>query len=353
MAASVVQEPLKEGMNIFSGGQVLLSTGIDVEHTNFIFVRIAKTASTTGCGVTRRIAAHHNINGVFDRRTWMNATAVADPALITWRPEPALFADHGALDAEDYGGNFWGMEPAVYPDLLPSIPAIKALQLPTFLWTVVRNPAGRAMSNFYYAWRGKEDLLTLEDKLIYLATFDGIDHGNVEFRFIRPSADATLDTIFSTYGFIGVLERFDESLVVLARMLKVPLSEMLYLPSKEDGVKNEENVTIIKHPSIDEEPQVIQDILNGRFQTENELDYQLLDRANKTLSEKIEQLGLERHIAIFKDLLARSQEECDVPGQELAPIADLTECYYSDQGCNYKCFDKFDAESRASCEWCD
>ena len=50
------------------------------------------------------------------------------------------------------------------------------------------------------------------------------------------------------YGFIGIVERFDESMVMLSFLLRIPLSDVLYLKSKESTVKG-----LIRHPALAEE----------------------------------------------------------------------------------------------------
>ena len=42
-----------------------------------------------------------------------------------------------------------------------------------------------------------------------------------------------LTLVRDTFSFIGIVERYDESLVLLASMLRIPLTEVLYLKAKD------------------------------------------------------------------------------------------------------------------------
>ena len=50
---------------------------------------------------------------------------------------------------------------------------------------------------------------------------------NAVFNYIRPSRNTSdpLSLVRSTYSFIGLAERYDESMVLLASILRVPLSQ--------------------------------------------------------------------------------------------------------------------------------
>lgn len=318
-------------------GEVVTEPPIDVDNTNIVFVKLPKCASTSASGVTRRIAAHHNLTGVFSDRVWM-----ADAG------EPGVFAYHGAMDQQDFGPNP-NFEGVFRDDLLPNISAIEALKLPTFLWTVVRKPPERALSAMYYKADTQKREYNAEDKLDFLQRTPG----NFMFKYVRATADDTLDDVFSMYGLVGTLERFDESLVVLAAMLNVPLSDVLYVSSKNSSTNtviqaNAKHDAFVasKHPSLDEEPEVIKTYINTTFRESNALDFQLYERADRTLDQKIAEMNLQPAIEKFKKFLAASQNTCETSDPESTP------CYHLDQGCNYKCFDQFDAVGLQMCDWC-
>lgn len=303
-----------------------LSSAADANNTNIVFIRIAKTASTTCDGITRRIGLKHNLNGVFVKRQW--------PA----KAEPGVWADHGALDRLGYGPNPANEPVTANKDLLPSWQAMETLTLPTFMWTVIRDPTSRALSQYYWV-KSRGNQPWFSNQMFYLKIYGG----NNQFKYIRKSPQDTVDDVLSMYGMIAITERMPESMVVLAAILKIPLSDVLYV---EASKQNSE------HIPFDEEPQDVQEYMNGTFRQKNDLDIQLLQRANALLSARIKDMHLESAVEKFNTFLANAQETCKVEGSDRAPIETLTKCIIADEACNYECLAQFDEIGRKTCEWC-
>mmetsp|Transcript_95075 Transcript_95075/g.167931 ORF Transcript_95075/g.167931 Transcript_95075/m.167931 type:complete len:382 (+) Transcript_95075:79-1224(+) len=321
------------------GIQVQRSSG--VTKPNIVYIRLEKVGSTTSAGVVRRIAASHNLTGAFTR-TW--------PAV---GGEPGVWTDHGALSYSEYGPNPT-FEPQISPvrigphlEYLPSWKLVQDLKKPVFLWTVIRDPAVRAMSKYY--WDQSFDM-SVGTKSEWLERFE-----NPQFRYIRMSNRSSVNDVFQTYDLIGLTERLDESMVVLAAMLKVPLSDILYLSAKNSsaGFIGRRNLQHKPHPSLSEEPEEVQELINGPFRAANDLDYQLHQRAHETLTAKIAELNLESAIQKYKVLLAEAQESCYVPGTDKEAVENLVDCYFDDEGCNYKCLNTFTQKALEICEWCE
>jgi len=312
----------------------------DINKSNIIYIKVPKTGSSTASGIVRNIAAHHNLTGAFIYRGWPSEQG-----------EPGIWADHGALDAADYGPDYVQTRgPGIfYADNYPDWNAVQALKSPTFMWTMIRDPVERARSLIYW---GEVHFMYLTPMTKYLQLFSMA--GDEQFRYIRHSAEATVHEVVNTYGLIGVLERYDDSLVVLAATLKVPLSELLYLRAKDTstGYKDENGRNQHKKPPFSEEPKAVQHYLNTDFREKQKHDYELYDLVNKTLDAKIAEMKLEPAIRAFKSLLANAQKECYVPGTDKKIIEDTVKCYVRDFGCNYECFNKFDDIGRQMCTWC-
>jgi len=308
--------------------------------SNIVYVRVCKTGSTSTASAIRRIADHEGLSGTFEARSW--------PGDIG---EPGIWANHGALDTEEFGPNP-ANEPTTYDDGLPSTSKVQGLKKPYFMATVIRDPAKRAMSKYYFnTGCAKYPGQVITSKKDFLRNFQ-----NNMFRYIRSSATDTLDDIFNAYGLVGITERLDESLVVLAASLKVPLSDVLYLSAKNSSagftVGKDDKNKCEAHPSMDEEPDDVKQFLATEFAEANDLDYQLVARADATLDAKIEEMNLKPAIEKFQDLLAKAQKTCDVDsGSDL--LQNVVECYVEDEGCNYKCLNQFDQIGRDMCEWCD
>mmetsp|Transcript_124710 Transcript_124710/g.220968 ORF Transcript_124710/g.220968 Transcript_124710/m.220968 type:complete len:393 (-) Transcript_124710:2-1180(-) len=312
---------------------------VEISNSNLIYIRVPKTASTTCCEVNRRVAQHHDLSGVNIKRGW--------PGDIG---EPGVWCVHGALSSDDFGENRVD-EPVEETDFLPSWEAVQRLKMPTFLWTTIRDPASRVLSQYYYV-KNPWTNITIEDKINYIDKYGG----NNQFRYIRPSAEYSIADVVSAYGLIALTERLDDSLVVLAATLKVPLSDVLYLQASknvsEKYVDGYHNVIHEAHPPRDQEPEEVQHVLNGRFRDANTLDYELYEQANVTLNAKIAEMHLEPTLIRFKQFLAKAQDECKVEGQDKSAVETLVDCFVDDQGCNYKCIDSFRQEGLEMCEWC-
>lgn len=323
--------------NEFIGQRALLSVrrraaSVDIDSTNIVFIRIAKTGSTTAAGVSRRIAAHHNLSGVSDTHVWIGE-------------EPGIYAEHGALLSAEYGPNRQQEPVRAKFDLWSRV---RSLQLPVFLWTMIRNPGARVMSQFYYKASIRGWDTSFQSKMNYLSIYAG----NEQFRYIRSSTKDTVDSVLDLFSLIGVLERYDESLVVLAATLKVPLSEVLYLTSKNTsaGFRDQAKFLHTAHPHFSDEPPEVMHVINTTFRNVSHLDYELYEKANDLLSAKIAEMGLEPSIKTFKKLLKDAQEECG--NNFTVGFYGQPDCYLEDQGCQYACLDRYDALARQMCEWC-
>jgi len=323
-------------------GRLLMTKRVDMSDTNLIMVRIAKTASTTCCEISRRIAMHHNLGGVFVRRGW--------PGDIG---EPGVWAAHGALGTEEDFGPNTANEPVEEADSLPSWTRVQELEKPYFMWTVLRDPARRALSQYYWRCDHLFQTPTTEGKVKYLTEEFG---GNNQFRYIRPTANYTIQEVLDTYGVIALTERLEESLVVLAATLKIPLSDVLYFKasknSSEDYMDGYSHVVIHAHPDISQEPPEVQEVLANQFQVDNAIDYEFYAAANATLDRKIEEMNLYSQIEVFRKFLAKAQDHCYVEHSPMTPVEDITDCIVDDQGCNYKCLDRFRQQGLDMCEWC-
>jgi len=324
-----------------------LQESVDVGGINIVLIKIILVdhmLSTTSAGITRRIGAHHNLSGVFNDSAW-----IADVG------EPGIWTCHGALDAEDYGPNPTSQITGPYSGTT-LWKATQALQLPTFLWTMVRDPAALALDMLY---ANASNASSTAEKLNILEA-QSKENSNSMFRYLRSSAEDSVDDVFAKFGLVSVFERLEESVVVLAATLKIPLSDVLYvqnsavdpsfvlnavpelreLPTAElqKYLNNE-----FSHPSLSEEPTQVQEFMKNEFRQSNDLDQELYRRANDLLDEKIAEMKLESAIEKFREILAVVQEHCGF-------CNDLDSGYVKDEGCNYQCLDNYDG---LTCEWCE
>merc|ERR1712048_1024088 len=103
--------------------------------------------------------------------------------------------------------------------------------MPVFKWTMIREPVNRTMSEFYHMMTKYPALRIFNNSALAKVDFL-LWRTHFEFNYIRPSINSTMDDVISAWDFLGVTELIDESMVVLARMLRVPLTDMLYIATK-------------------------------------------------------------------------------------------------------------------------
>ena len=113
----------------------------------------------------------------------------------------------------------------------------------SFLFTIVRDPAKRALSSFFFFQVGRRGVNATEENIL-----DTLSHtSNYQLRYIRPETpkellsmdDTELGTVvqqtLNEFNFIGILERLDESLVLLQFILDLKPSDILYQNAKQSG----------------------------------------------------------------------------------------------------------------------
>ena len=225
---------------------------------NILYIKVHKCASSTAGGVARRIAALHHISGV-------DSTTLSSRAIKG--PEPAVAANHGNLSRK------WN--------------AMKKLHMRSFLWTMIRLPVSRCMSFYYFQLRdlkSKESRRNMPGKVQYLRQ----SCNNYVFNYLISKDSDTPQSLVGSalvggvYGFIGLAERYDESMVMLSYLLRIPLSDVLYLKSKESTMKG-----LVKHPSMAEEALAVRSFaVSAAFNRSNAKDYALHAAASKELDRR-------------------------------------------------------------------
>ena len=107
---------------------------------------------------------------------------------------------------------------------------------PSFLFTFVRDPLQRCISEYYHFQVTRKGASESDANVV---AFLRSKAPNFIYDYIRPTADHLLPTqLFDYYDHIGVVERFDESLVILAEKLRLPLKDVLYMTSKNSSSSN-------------------------------------------------------------------------------------------------------------------
>tara|TARA_R110002050_G_scaffold212077_1_gene348127 strand:+ start:274 stop:735 length:462 start_codon:yes stop_codon:yes gene_type:complete len=139
--------------------------------------------------------------------------------------------------------------------------------------------------------------------------------------------------VLDYYTFVGVQDRFLESVLILQKKLSLSLPEILFLSSKKAG----ESGCLVAHPPFAEEREDIRRYVRSEeWRRRNSYDYALYEEAVRRLDLEITNYGAARfaeELNLFKMLMREVVEKC---GQHAYREGKL-DCFWSDHGCGHKC----------------
>lgn len=295
--------------------------------TGLLFVKPFKTGSSTCSGVNLRIARNlaqrHNMTDICQTRF-----------------------DHG-------------------PDFTPAHSLFgKRRPLDSILWSVVRDPTKRAISQFFFfrVSRLKEE--PTDANFISFLTNGRFPHHNYYLRTLytptkyEPSQNhpvATANHILNDYNFVGVTERINESLVALMMLLDLPMADFLYLSAKRGGYDDGRSQTIgckyIWKSFVS--PGMQEFLASEQWQNMTYYDNLFYHAVNRSLDLTIDALGRDKFAAQlhrFERAQERAREvclptavfPCDAAGKFYDE--DETDCLWNDSGCGTTCLDQVATE---------
>jgi hypothetical protein len=303
------------------------------DNLGLVFVKIHKTASSTGAGINKRIARHAAVamKKLAAAASAQNTTTTdTTNSATTINSRCKQFSEHGPLYRK---------------------------KKHTLLWTNVRDPATRSVSEFFHFKVGRGGKNATTDLLPFLRQRQGYQvnylrtgkaqnnstnnntNGMTQLRFVQNIKKK----IFDTFDFIALVERMDESLVVMKLLFDLEDKDMIVLSSKS-SVQNKcwRVQKAFTTPEVDE-------YLAGEFKVDN-FDYLLYAAANRSLDLTIDALGrkrVEEHVRKHRVLqklaeehcLAQAVFPCSANGTSQTELSAL-DCYGGDHGCGYRCVDR-------------
>ncbi|GKY94389.1 hypothetical protein MPSEU_000404900 [Mayamaea pseudoterrestris] len=182
-------------------------------------------------------------------------------------------------------------------------------------------------------------------------------NNDIELATDMGELQTVVQDIINTYDFLFVVERMDESLIVLAWILNVPVTTLLTFSSKQGdswylvgGANRPKCVRLVK-PVLT--PAVRSRLESPQWRRRNFADLLLYAAANNSLDETIDAIGRDivaKRVEQLQEYKARLQSSCantthfpcsdaGQPQLELSRVA----CIERDFGCGYKCIeDLFD-----------
>jgi len=182
------------------------------------------------------------------------------------------------------------------------------------------------------------------------------------FLKMKQKYDPTVDdarhvmqSIVDDFDFIAVTERMDESAVVLAMLLRIPLSDVLYLAAKQQGGYDDagggDNRLTCKVITPTNVTRDMQAVLDGDvWQTKSQYDLLLYEAANRSLDRTIDTVlgrdAFEQNLQKYMDAVRLAKDRClsktvfpcDQDGKYHPPPE--TDCLWNDSACGGDCLDE-------------
>jgi hypothetical protein len=229
----------------------------------------------------------------------------------------------------------------------------------SFLWTVIREPTKRVISQFFHFEVSRKKIEPTDEKFQgYISKEVWLEHYylrslSVEKQWIHqagydPVAVAN-KILHDEYDFIGITERMDESAVALQLLLGLKTSDILFLNSKnsggfDDGASPLGCVYIV--PSF-VSPGMKEYFASHAWQNLIFADALLHEAANKSLDLTINRLGPERFQAALIEFrhaqqvardtcLPKVRLPCTNGGKQIKNF----QCVFGDSACGTLCLDE-------------
>lgn len=225
----------------------------------------------------------------------------------------------------------------------------------SFLWSFVRHPTKRAVSWFFHFVVSRKKIkptissfkkYTAMQKNYYLKLHKLTDANWKWANKTDQYYQNIIDDILQDYNFIGVTERFDESLVVLQKLIGVPMGDLLYFSAKVNG-DYDDLCHRIQPTNVTAEMTAY--LASEDWKNKIKWDEALYKAANVKLERTIEKLGragIEKNLATFqsakKIVGERCQPRAKLPCDEIGVKrnANETNCLFLDSACAYDCIDE-------------
>jgi hypothetical protein len=299
-----------------------------------LFLKPYKTGSSTASGITLRMSRN------------IAARNLPPPSTAHGVPEPMCRTryDHG-----------WASH------LFPT-----RVRQRSFLWTLVRDPTARVVSQFFHFQVSRKKTEPSDENfknyvrhgpvdMIHDYYLDALSTSN--YRKGRTDPVATVNGIFRDYDFVGVTERMDESAVALAMLLRLPLADILYLKAKGHGGYDDAGGSPNKKCTYIW-PSFVSSGLQEFFRTDEwqnivQWDHAVFQAANRSLDLTIDKLGrtkFDHFLRKFREAKALAHDRClpktVFPCSEggIYHSPEETDCLWNDSGCANKCLDEISTE---------
>lgn len=217
---------------------------------------------------------------------------------------------------------------------------------------MLRDPASRALSDFFFEQVGRNGV----DPSTAVSYLQRVQNFHV-YSLATSSSKRAVQRILQEFNFIGILERLDESLVILQILLNLQPSDVLYLQAaKQNGAYDPQN-NCSSIPKRTITPEIETFLSSDEWKENNKADYMLYKAVNASMDQTIDSIGrdtFQRALHRFQEARAlanhycQSMSPCVAQGVYRPPGEVDAECYARDWGCGYKCLDRLFEANRTT-----
>jgi len=233
----------------------------------------------------------------------------------------------------------------------------------SFLWSIVRDPTTRTISNFYFFKVMRGGVEPTAENFIGSTSVKSAPEQYLRmmspekyvYRGYSPrSRLRAVNRILDEYDFLAVTERMDESAVALSMLMGIPLADVMYLPSKIHGVSFDIRSECRQVQPSHVTPKMQEFLDSDEWKRMSKWDRVIHKAANRNLDLTIERLGqfeFQKKLALFKQAQDLALERCLHGGLVTLPCSDgvphrnnETDCMWRDSACGMRCLDQVATE---------
>ena len=232
---------------------------------------------------------------------------------------------------------------------------IQRVPTKSFLWTLLRDPTSRAISQFFHFQVTRRGVKPTDENFLKFLNDEKLVNKQLNYVALESYTNEAkaINQVFEAYDFVGVTERMDESAVALQMLLGLELQDVMYVTaSKSSGAFDDGRY---KNTCFRIEPSVISPAIGEYIQSDEWKKVIYWDRvlhlaANKALDLTITKLGkasFEQKLRLFRETQLKVKEFCApkvvFPCNSTGPPVPMseTDCIHGDLGCGFDCLDEY------------
>lgn len=321
-----------------------------------LYIKLEKSASSTLAGINYRIAAEA-----------FEGDSICESRGLSHLWNTRLIC-HSSYQVGRIGGSNCSTRGS-YEKKCDYFSCIKPQE--AFLWTMVRSPNSRALSEFFYfsgqvLWNDTDATM----RSLIQWHLNGSEDKFYHYRLVSSNpakqqnmTEAIVYKIMQRLDFIGVVERLDDSLCVLGLLLNLDPSLLVHVTdSKVQGnyapveerygrihSTNQSSRICEKKSKPFKTREMKEFYQSSAWEEKSRYARMLYDAANKSLDATIDHtIGRDRFVTYkleYQHLLKLATETCQnetilCQREQRTDIANEVSCYHEDSGCGYRCLNK-------------